>query len=106
MNSCCYDLAIRQRKCQNGISVTSDNVFTNIENNSQYLLSYVYTITIISKNANTVTIELENPGLLDKTKFNIPVDTFKTFDLPLYNGTFVVLIGVVSATCPCPSIIR
>ena len=42
MDSLCYDLAIRQIKCQNGISVTTDNIYTNIENNSQILLSYGY----------------------------------------------------------------
>lgn len=106
MDSLCYDLAIRQIKCQNGISVTSDNVYTNVEDNSQILLSYGYVLNIISKNSNSVTISLYNFELLDTVKFNIPNDTYKTFDLPLYNGTFVVLIGVVRNTCPCPRLLR
>lgn len=106
MENFCYDLAIRQRKCQNGIAVTTDNVYTNIEDNAQILLSYGYTLTVISKNSNSVTIQLENIGLLEPVKFNIINDTYNTFDLPLYNGTYVVLIGVICNTCPCPNIIR
>lgn len=106
MNSLCYDIAIRQRKCQNGISVTTDNVYTNIEDNSQIILSYGYVLNILSKNTNSVTISLYNFHLLDTVKFNIPNDTYKTFDLPLYNGTFVILIGVIKNTCKCPNLSR
>ena len=106
MDSLCYDLAIRQIKCQNGISVTTDNIYTNIEDNSQILLSYGYVLNIISKNTNNVTISISHFELLDAVKFNIPNDTFKTFDLPLYNGSFIVLIGVVRNTCPCPRLLR
>ena len=35
MENFCYDLAIRQRRCQNNISLTTDNVYTNIEENAQ-----------------------------------------------------------------------
>lgn len=106
MEDFCYDLAIRQRKCQNGVSVTSDNVFTNIEDDTQYIISFGYTISIISKNRNSVTVEIANPDLLESVKFNIPNDTFKTFDLPLYNGTFILLIGVIRKACPCPTLLR
>lgn len=106
MESFCYDIAIRQRKCQNNISVTSDNVYTNVDNESQIPLAFGYTLSIISKNRNSVTIEIENFDLLDKVKFNIPNDTFKTFDLPVYNGTLILLIGVVRNTCPCPNLLR
>lgn len=106
MDSLCYDIAIRQIKCQNGISLTTDNVYTNIEDNSQILLSYGYTLNIISKNSNSVTISLQNFELLNTVKFNIPKDTFKTFDLPLFNGTYVVLIGFVKHACPCPRLLR
>lgn len=106
MENLCYDLAVRQIKCQNGISVTTDNVFTNIENNAKLLLSFGYVLNIISKNSNSVTISLSNFELLEAVKFNIPNDTFKSFDLPLYNGTYVVLIGVIRKTCPCPRLLR
>ena len=76
MDSLCYDLAIRQIKCQNGISVTTDNIYTNIEDNSQILLSYGYVLNIISKNTNNVTISISHFELLDAVKFNIPNDTF------------------------------
>ena len=108
MDNICYDLALRQRKCQNNISVTSDNVYTNIANNFQILLSFGYVINIISKNNTSVTIEIVNFDLLEPVRFNIPTDTFRTFDLPMYNGTYIVLIGVMrnDNNCPCPYLIR
>lgn len=106
MESLCYDLAVRQIKCQNGISLTTDNVYTNIENDAQLLLSYGYVLSVVSKNTNSVTISLSNFELLEPVKFNIPNDTYKTFDLPLYNGTYILLIGVVRNNCPCPRLLR
>ncbi len=106
MNDLCYNLAIRQNKCQNNISATTDNVYTNIENGAEIILSFGYTLTIISKNTNSVTVELFNPDLLDKIKFNIPNDSYKTFDLPMYNGTFIIQIGVKQINCVCPNITR
>ena len=102
MESLCYNIAVRQIKCQNGISLTTDNVYTNVENDAQILLAYGYVLNIVSKNTNSVTISLYNFELLETVKFNIPNDEYRTFDLPLYNGTFVVLIGVSRNTCPCP----
>lgn len=106
MENFCYDLAIRQRKCQNSISVTIDNIYTNIEDNAQIQLSFGYNLTIISKNSNSVTIELSNFELLEAVKFNIPIDDFKMFDLPIYNGSYIVLIGITRNNCPCPNLTR
>ena len=105
MNDLCYNIAIRQRKCQNGISLVTDNVFTNVEDNAEIILSFGYTLTVVSKNSNSVTIRLHNPDLLSDIRFNIPNDTFKTFDLPMYNGTYVLQVGVQRFNCVCPSIV-
>lgn len=106
MDEFCYDLAIRQKKCQNGVSITSDNIFTNIQDDTQYSVSFGYVINIVSRNRNSVTIQLSNPDLLENVKFNIPNDSFKSFDLPLYNGTFILLIGVIRKACQCPTLVR
>ena len=65
MNELCYNLAIRQRRCQNSISLVTDNVYTNIEDKATLLLTFGYTLTIVSKNSNSVTISLYNPDLLN-----------------------------------------
>lgn len=104
MNEFCYNLAIRQRRCQNSISLVTDNVYTNIEDNASLLLSFGYTLTIISKNSNSVTIQLYNPDLLSEIRFNIPNNAYKTFDLPMYNGTYILQVGVQRFDCVCPSI--
>ena len=41
-----------------------------------------------------------------RIEFNIPNDTYKSFDLPLFNGTYILLIGSVKNTCPCPRLLR
>lgn len=106
MNEYCYDLAIRQRKCQNSISITSDNVYTNIQNGAIFNLSFGYTLTIVDKQENYVTIEISASLFLSPIRFNIPSNSFKTFDLPLYNGSFILQIGVSKNECPCPNISR
>ena len=105
MDRFCYDIEKKKKKCQNGISVTVDNVCTNIKDNAQINLSFGYILTILSKNKNSVTIQISNFALLEPVKFNIPKDTFKTFDLPLFNGTYILLIGAVKNNCPCPDIV-
>ena len=106
MNDLCLNLAIRQNKCQNSISVTTDNVYTNIKENSRIILSFGYVLEIISFNTNSVTIHIYNPVLLNTVSFNIPFNTFKSFDLPLYNGNYIILIGIDRDPCPCPNISR
>jgi len=104
MNNCCYSLAIRQNRCQNGIPITSDNIYTNIEDNSIIELSYGYSLRVISRHETYVVIELSNPSLLPPVFFHIPNDDFKEFDLPLLNGTFILLIGAQRIACPCPQL--
>ena len=108
INPLCITIAIRQFKCQNSISITLDNVYTNIEENSTILLSFGYVLEIISFNTNSVTINIYNNVLLDRVSFNIPYNSYKYFDLPLYNGTYTILIGINRDTtsCPCPNIAR
>ena len=59
MNNFCYTLSVRQRKCQNGISNITDNVYTNISNNSVVQLGFGYTLTFISSNSSTATIQFQ-----------------------------------------------
>lgn len=106
MDELCIDIAVRQRKCQNNISQSLDNIHTNVEENSAILLSFGYILNVLSKNTNSVQISLKNDTLLNPIKFNIPYNTYKTFDLPLYNGTYVILIGAVKNNCECPRLLR
>lgn len=106
MNELCITIAIRQIKCQNSISVTTDNVYTNVEQNSRILLSFGYSLEIVSLNSNSVTINIINDALIEPVSFNIPFNTYKSFDLPLYNGNYIILIGINTYSCPCPNVSR
>ena len=99
MNNICYTLAIRQRRCQNGISRELDNVYTNVTTSSILPLSFGYQVTIISLNANSISIQISNPDFIPNMIFNIPSGSFKIFDLPTENGTLRVSIGATSIDC-------
>ena len=85
MNNFCYTLAVRQKKCQNGISNITDNIYTNISNNSVVQLGFGYTLTFISSNSSTATIQLSNSDFIPNILFNIPSGSYKIFDLPYDN---------------------
>ena len=61
MENFCYDLAIRQRRCQNNISLTTDNVYTNIEENAQihYKPKFYYGNGMIIRDYELYSSELE-----------------------------------------------
>ncbi|MDO4282588.1 MAG: hypothetical protein Q4D02_03045 [Clostridia bacterium] len=99
MNNFCYTLAIRQRRCQNGISRELDNVYTNVTTSSIIQLSFGYVLTVISKNPNSISIQISNPNFMPNTIFNIPSGSFKIFDLPTENGTLRVFIGATGIDC-------
>ena len=99
MNNFCYTLAVRQRKCQNGISNVTDNVYTNITNNSVIPLGFGYTLTFISSNSSTATIQLSNPDFIPNILFNIPSGRYKIFYLPVESGTVRIQVGVTAIDC-------
>lgn len=99
MDNFCYTLAIRQRRCQNSISRELDNVYTNVTTSSIIPLSFGYVVTIISKNQNSISIQISNPNFMPNTIFNIPSGSYKVFDLPVENGTLRVFIGATGIDC-------
>lgn len=105
-NEICITIAIRQVKCQNSISLTLDNVYTNVEPNTRILLSFGYILEIISINSNNITVSISNEALLEPVSFNIPFNAYRSFDLPLYNGNYILCIGTSSTLCQCPNVVR
>lgn len=99
MNNYCYTLAVRVLKCQNGISNTTDNVYTNITNNSVVQLGFGYTLTFIASNSNNATIKLSNSNFIPNILFNIPSGSYKIFDLPVESGTVRIYVGVTAIDC-------
>lgn len=99
MNNFCYTLAIRQRRCQNSISSELDNVYTNVNTSSVINLSFGYTLTVIAKNQNSISIQISNQNFMPNTIFNIPSGSYKIFDLPVENGTLRIFIGATGIDC-------
>lgn len=99
MNTYCYTLAIRQRTCENGISRSNDNVYTNITPNSVIPLNFGYNITFLSGTSTYASIQISNSNQIPNLIFNISSGNYKIFDLPVQNGTLRVYIGVSSIIC-------
>lgn len=99
MDRICYTLTVRQRKCINGIASSIDNVYTNVAVNSVIPLSFGYSLTFISNNSNSATIQISNPDQIPNMIFNIPSGSFKIFDLPTSAGNLRVFIGATAINC-------
>ena len=99
MDRMCYTLTVRQRKCINGIASNIDNVYTNVIANSVIPLSFGYSITLISNNTNTVSIQISNPLQIPNMIFNITSGSYKIFDLPTSAGNLRVFIGATAIDC-------
>lgn len=99
MNNICYTLAVRQRRCQNGISRSTDNVYTNISNGTEIALNFGYTLTYISSSSSHATIQISNSSQIPSLIFNIPNNSFKIFDLPVQSGNLRVYIGATGICC-------
>ena len=91
--SCPYTLAIRQIYCQNGVPRTIENVYTNIQPNTQVSLEFGYTLTYVDGDNKTATILLENSLFIPSITFKIPNGSFKVFYLEVPNGTLKVYVG-------------
>ena len=103
MNNCCYTIAIRQRRCENGIPRQFDNVYTNATLNSVFPLSFGYSVTFTSISRNYITIRISNPNFIPDINFNIPLDNYNIFDLPIETGSLRVYIGAIAVNCSCQS---
>ena len=82
IDNCCFLLAIRQRTCQNGVARVIDNIYINISAQSTYSLSFGYTLKVSSINQNSISINISNDDFIPSLIFNIPVNSYKVFDLP------------------------
>lgn len=99
MDRICYTLTVRQRKCINGIASSIDNVYTNVAVNSVIPLSFGYSLTFISNNTNSATVQISNPDQIPNMIFNIPSGNYKIFDLPTSAGNLRVFIGATVIEC-------
>ena len=83
--TCPYTLAIRQIYCQNGIPKSIENIYTNVQTNSQISLEFGYTITYITGDNKNATILLENSLFIPSITFKIPNGGYKIFNLEVPN---------------------
>lgn len=91
--NCPYNIAIKQIYCQGGIQKTIENVYTNIQPNTQIPLQFGYIINYSNGDSNTATIILTNSLFIPNITFKIPTGGYKIFNLQAPNGTLKVYVG-------------
>lgn len=99
MDNICFFVTIRQRICQSGIPITSNNTYTNISNNTQIILNNGYILTIYRISNNRLRLTFSNTGFNLSFYFDVENGSTNIFDLPIEGGTFRILI--FAAMCCC-----
>lgn len=63
MNNCCLAVLIRQRACQNGVPVVTEQVFSNISENESISLNFGYTVSLAFYGTNNILVSFNNTSL-------------------------------------------
>lgn len=99
MNNCCLSLVIRQRACQNGVPVVTEQVFSNISEGETISLNFGYTVILSFYGSNNILITFNNTSLNVSLRFAISNPGVGVFDIPIDGGTFRVVIATQSSCC-------
>lgn len=98
-NLCCHTLNIRQLTCENGISRTLENDYTNLTSGTEIPLNFGYILKYLGSSASNAVISIHNPLSLSPLTFNIPNGSYRVFDLPCECGTYRVLLNATPSPC-------
>ena len=103
MSNSCFSIIIRQRACQNGVPVTTDRVFSSINEAENINLNFGYTVNLSTFGANDILVTFTNVALNLTLRFSISNPGIGVFDLPIDGGTFRVVIISQEVCCNTPS---
>ena len=104
MDNVCFIISIRQRICQSGVPINIDKTFTNVENNTQIVLSGGYILTISRASNTKIRLSFLNTTFDLSFFFDVDNTSTNVFDLPIQGGTYRLQIFAVMRccnTCPC-----
>ena len=99
MDNLCFIVAVRQRICQSGVPIITNNTFTNIENNSTIDLNNGYILTIYRVSNNRIRLTFVNNILNLSFFFDVINGSTNVFDIPLEGGTFRIAIFAAMRCC-------
>lgn len=100
MDNICYIVGIRQRVCQSGVPIYTDQTYTNVIESTKILLSQGYTLNIYKSSSNTIRLNFTNPTFNYSFSFDVDNGSTNLIDLPIEGGTMRLLI-FASMTCCC-----
>lgn len=99
MNNCCLSILIRQRACQNGVPVTTEQVYSNISDSEVLTLNFGYTVMLSFYGSDNILVTFNNTSLNVSLRFAISNPGVGVFDLPIDGGTFRVVIATSNTCC-------
>lgn len=104
MSNSCFAILIRERACQNGVPLTTDRVFSSINEAENISLSFGYSLTLTTFGADDILVTFTNLALNISLRFSISNPGVGVFDLPIDGGTFRVVIISQEVCCDTSSV--
>ena len=99
MDNICFIVSIRQRICQSGVPVYTDNTYTNISNSTQILLNNGYILTVYKISNDNLRLSFLNNSFNLSFSFDITDGSTCLCDLPIEGGTYKILVFASSRCC-------
>lgn len=98
MECTCFSLIIRDRICQSGVPVTSEQVYSTIPSDT-VILQNGYTLIISNGSSDNILLNFINISLDIDVTFSIQSGTSQVYDLPIDSGTYRVGVFMQKSTC-------
>ena len=99
MDNVCFIITIRQRVCQSGVPVFTNNTYTNLPNNTQIILSNGYILTIYKISNSKIRLSFVNSSFNLSFSFDVDDGGTFAFDLPIEGGTYRIIVFALSNCC-------
>lgn len=98
MECTCFSLIIRDRICQSGVPVTSEQVYSTIPSDT-VTLQNGYTLVVSNGSSDTINLNFINVVFGINVAFTIDSGTSHVYDLPIDSGTYRVGIFMQKIAC-------
>ena len=99
MDNICFIVSTRERICQSGVPLITENTYTNIANNSRIILNNGYILTIYRISNEKIRLSFSNESFNLSFYFDVDNGSTNLFDLPIEGGTYRIVIFATMRCC-------
>ena len=99
MDNICFFISIRQRVCQSGVPVTSENTYTNLSSDDNIILDNGYVLSFSRNIDNNILLTFYNSALNLSFTFTVEDASTTVYDLPIEGGTYRIAVFVTMRCC-------